>query len=295
MAAAESDVAAPPQVAAFRDALRSRGSTEGTNIQIEYRWTTGRADLIAKHSAELVSMPADVIVSQSAPALVALHKQTESIPIVFTFVSDPVGMGLVKSMGRPGGNITGFAAFEPSLGGKWLEVIKEIAPSATRAGVLFNPKTAPNAPSFLQAAQSAGLSLGVSVVPAHVSDDAEIDRVVAEFAQQPGGSLLVVPDPFTAARRDRIVAIAASHRLPLTAPFRSFAEKGALISYGISAPAQASQAATYVDRILRGEKPGELPVQAPTKFELVINNKTAKALGIAVPPSLLARADEVIE
>jgi putative ABC transport system substrate-binding protein len=214
---------------------------------------------------------------------------------VFLFVSDPVGMGLVESMGRPGGNITGFAAFEPSLAGKWLELLKEIAPGMTRTCIVYNPHTAPNAPAFVGPAQSAGSALGVSVVLTSVRDNAEIDRAIAECARQRGGGLILVPDPFTAARPELMAAAATRHGLPLISPFRAISAVGGLASYGIDGFEQISQVASYVNRILRGEKPADLPVQQPTKFELVINLKTAKTLGLTIPTTLLARADWVIE
>ena len=281
--------------AVFRKRLQELGWTEGRNLQIEYRWTAGQPDLIQAFAAELVGLQPDIIVSFGAPNLVALKKTTETVPIVFLYVSDPVGMGLVESMGRPGGNITGFAAFEPSLGGKWLELLKEIAPGMTRVAIVYNPNTAPNAPAFVGAVQTAGSSLDVSTVLVSVRDNAEIDRAIGEFAREPGGGLILVPDPFTAARPQVIVAAATRHRLPVISPFRGVPTAGGLTSYGIDAREQNRQTAAYVDRILRGKKTSELPVQLPTKFELIINLKTAKALGLTVPPTLLARADEVIE
>ena len=289
------DTEGQARVAALQDGLKELGWIEGRNLQVEYRWTDGQPDIMRRYAAELVAVQAEAIMCSSTPTLLALRKETQTVPIVFVMVSDPVRMGHVQSMAQPGGNVTGFTPFEPSLGGKWVEVLKEIAPRITRAAILFNPRTAANAPSFVKPAESAGSSLGVSVVEAPALDNAEIERVTTEFAQQPGGGLIIVPDPFTSTRRDLIVAIAARHRLPLITPFRYFTTAGAILSYGVNVVGEHRRAAIYLDRILRGEKPADLPVQAPVKFELVINLKTAKALGLDVPPTLLARADEVIE
>jgi putative ABC transport system substrate-binding protein len=264
-------------------------------VEIEYRWTAGRPDLIRSYAAEIIGMRPDVIMSNTAASLAALLEQTRAMPIVFVMVSDPVRLGYVESMARPGGNITGFTPFEPSLGGKWVELLKEITLRLTRAALLFNPDTAPNAPSFVEPAQAAGTSLGVSVIPTPIRTNAEIERTIVDFANEPGGGLILVPDAFTAARRDLIVTATASHHLPLITPFRYFTTAGGLASYGVNAAGEHRRAAVYIDRILRGERPANLPVQAPTKIELVINLKTAKALGLEVPPTLLARADEVIE
>jgi ABC-type uncharacterized transport system substrate-binding protein len=289
------DAEGQSRVTALREGLRDRGWIEGRNIELEYRWAAGQPELLRKDAAELVAMRPDVIMSSTFASLAVLRNETRSIPIVFVMVSDPVGMGIVESMARPGGNITGFTPFEPSLGGKWVELLKEIAPALTRAAILFNPETAANAPSFVQFAQAAGSMVRVSTIPTPIRANAEIERSIAELAQQPGSGLVIVPDAFTAARYKLIVAATTHHRLPLIVPFRYFTTAGGLASYGINISGEYRRAAAYIDRILRGEKPAELPVQAPTKFELVINLKTAKALGLEVPPTLLARADEVIE
>ena len=289
------DTEGQTRVAALRDGLKELGWSEGRDLQIEYRWTDGQPDTMRKYAAELVALQPEAIMCSSTPTLFALRKETQTVPIVFVMVSDPVRMGHVQSMARPGGNVTGFTPFEPSLGSKWVDLLKEIAPHVMRAAILFNPTTAANASSFVKPAERAGLSLGVSVVEAPVLANAEIERVISEFAQQPGGGLIIVPDPYTSARRALIVAIAARHRLPLITPFRYFTTEGAILSYGVNVVGEHRRAATYLDRILGGEKPADLPVQAPTRFELVINLKTAKALGLEVPPTLLARADEVIE
>ena len=290
----ESEAAGMP-ISAFLKRLEERGWFDGRNITLEYRYTKGQPDLIRKYAAELIALGPDVIVSSSAPNVVALQKGTSTIPIVFIYVSDPVAMGVVKEMARPGGNITGFAAFEPSLSTKWLELLKEIAPSVSRAAIIYNPNTAPNSPSFVGPARNAASALGVSVILSPVRDNDEIEHAMAELARESSRGIILVPDPFTAARPELIATAALRHRLPVVSPFRWISNAGALLSYGIDAPEQNRQAAEYVNRILRGEKPADLPVQQPTKFELVINRKTAKALGLTVPPTLLARADEVID
>jgi putative ABC transport system substrate-binding protein len=210
-------------------------------------------------------------------------------------VSDPVRMGHVESMSRPGGNVTGFTPFEPSLGGKWVELLREIAATATHAALLFNPDTAANALPFVQSAELGGRLLGMLITTAPVRSNFEVERIITEFSQQPAGGIILVPDPFTFSRIDLIVAATARHALPLITPFREYTARGAVLSYGVNQADEFHRTATYIDRILRGEKPAELPVQAPTRFALTINLKTAKALGLEIPPQLLARADEMIE
>jgi ABC-type uncharacterized transport system substrate-binding protein len=281
--------------AGFDNSLQRLGWFEGRNVHLEYRWAAGQPDLVQKYAVELVSIRPDVIVCTTTPPLIALRKETKTTPIVFVMVSDPVGMGHVASMARPGGNVTGFTPFEPSMGGKWVELLKETDPRVTRVLLFFNPDTAVNVRSFVQHADAAGSALRISVVSAPVRTDAEIERATADFAQLPGGGVVVLSDPYTYARRQPIVAAALRHRLPAIGPFRDFATAGAVVSYSIDVIDEYRRAAGYVDRILRGEKPAELPVQQPTRYELVINLKTAMSLGLDVPPSLLARADEVIE
>ena len=230
-----------------------------------------------------------------SPAVEALRRQTSTIPIVFALVTDPVGQGFVASLARPGGNITGFSAYDPPMAGKWLGMLTQITPPVARVAVLFNPATAPYAGLMLRAIEDAAPSFAVTVRAAPVHDDAEIEAMMAGLAREERGGLLVLPGAFTNVHRDAIVALAARHRLPAVYPFRFFATIGGLMSYGIDHDDLFRRAAAYVDRILKGAKPGDLPVQRPTKFELVINLKTAKALGITVAPSLLATADEVIE
>jgi putative ABC transport system substrate-binding protein len=244
---------------------------------------------------ELVELKPDALVAYGTLMLQAARRATKTIPIVFTMVSDPVGQGFVMSLARPGGNATGFTSFEFSIGGKWLELIKEMSPSVTRAELMFNPVTAPYAPSYVHSVESAPLSFAVDVSSAPVRDDADIERAITALGREPGGSLIVVPDTFTDAHRDLIIALAARHRLPAVYPYTYFAADGGLMTYGPDAAQLFGRTAEYVDRILRGTKPSDLPVQQPNKFELVVNLKTAKAIGLTVPPTLLARADEVIE
>jgi putative tryptophan/tyrosine transport system substrate-binding protein len=295
---AESDPEQRARTAAFLKRLQELGWTDGRNIRIDYRHSEGETDRMSAHAKELVALAPDLILVQSNGALAALREATSRVSIVFVQVSDPVGGGFVKSLARPGGNLTGFTNFEPEMGGKWIEALKEAANGVTRVAVLFNsaemPANAAHA-AFLRAAQRAAPAFGTTVTAGGVHDVAEIERFVAAFAAEPNGGLIVLPHPLHNVNRDRIIALAARHRLPAVYPFRFFVTAGGLISYGIDQVDQWRRAAAYVDRILQGEKPANLPVQQPIKYELVINLKTAKALGIEVPPMLLARADEVIE
>jgi ABC-type uncharacterized transport system substrate-binding protein len=281
--------------AAFRDDLRRLGWIEGKNAHLELRFTGGEPELIKKYSAELVSIRPDVILPSGEANLVGLRKVTRTVPIVFIMVSDPVGMGYVASLARPGGNVTGFTPFDPSLGGKWVELLKEIDPRVKQVALLFNPNTAANAPSFVKPAKAAGKSLRVSVQPMPVRSDLEIERAITAFAQHPGGAIEILPDPYSYSHRKAIIATVTRRNLPLIGPWRPIARDGGLMSYGVSIFDELRRAASYVDRILRGEKPADLPVQFPTKYQFVINLKAAKALGISVPPPLLLRADQVIE
>jgi putative tryptophan/tyrosine transport system substrate-binding protein len=280
------------RIAAFLDTFQRLGWTDGRNVRIEYRWDAGDAERIKASAAELVRSAPDVIVVASNPALAELHRLTSTIPIVFAQVSDPVDSGFVAGLARPGGNISGFQNFEPAMGGKWLGVLKEAAPNLNRVAALFD--AAANV-AFLRSAEAVAPSLGVTVTAIDFHDGGEIEHVIATFASQADGGLIVVPNPATVANRASIIILAARHRLPAIYPYRYFATEGGLMSYGPDQIDQWRGAATYVDRILRGEKPGELPVQAPTKYELVVNMKTAKALGLNIPPTLPLRADEVIE
>jgi putative tryptophan/tyrosine transport system substrate-binding protein len=294
VAYAQTDPEAQVRTAAFLDTFQKLGWADGRNVRIEYRWGAGDADGGKAPALELVRSAPDVILVASNSALAEVRRLTSSIPIVFTQISDPVGGGFVGGLARPGGNVTGFQNFEPSMGGKWLGVLKEAAPNMSRAGVLFASDTAANV-AFLRAAEAVAPPLGVTLAPIDVDRDVEIERAVATLASEPDGGLLVLPNPYNATNRASIIMLAARHRLPAVYPFRYFAAAGGLMSYGIDQIDQWRRAASYVDRILRGEKPGDLPVQAPTKFELVVNLKTAKALGLNIPPAFPLRADEVIE
>jgi putative ABC transport system substrate-binding protein len=295
IALAENDPQAQANIAAFRRGLQELGWTEGRNIRFDYRFAGGNIERMRVYAAELVDLAPDVVLVHSNPFLAALRQANRTIPTVFAQVADPVGSGFVESLARPGGNVTGFSNYESEIGGKWLDVLKEVAPRVTRAAVLLHPETTANV-AYLRAAEAAARSLGVTVTAAGVYDAAEIERAVTAFAAEPNGGLIVLPHPITGLNRDLIAALAARHRLPAVWPFRFFiAANGGLLSYGIDVADLFRRATVYVDRILHGTRPGELPIQLPTKFELVINLKTAKALGLEVPPTLLARADEVIE
>jgi ABC-type uncharacterized transport system substrate-binding protein len=291
---AQTDREGQDRIAVFLDTFRRLGWSDGRNVRIDYRWGAGDADRSKAFAAELVRSAPDVIVVVNNSTLAALQGLTRTIPIVFTQVSDPVGSGFVAGMARRGGNITGFQNFEATMGGKWLGVLKEAAPNMARAAVLFGSDIAVNV-AYLRAAEAVAPSLGVQLTAIDIRADAEIERAIATFASQPDGGLIALPNPNTTANRASIIILAARHRLPAIYPFRFFAIEGGLMSYGIDQIDQWRGAATYVDRILRGEKPGDLPVQAPTKFELVINLKTAKATGLHIPPAFPLRADEVIE
>jgi putative ABC transport system substrate-binding protein len=295
MGIAENDTDAKPRATAFEHGLQELGWTEGRNVRIEYRWAAADFERMRAYAAELVALAPDLILANSTPVVAALQQATRDIPIVFVNVVDPVGSGFVANLARPGGNITGFLIFEFSMGGKWLETLKQVAPRVKRVAMIFNPQTAPFGESFARVAEAAAPAFAVEMVSAMVRDSAELDGAVASFAGNPDGGLIVLPDLFNTDHRDTIVALAARHRLPAVYPFRYFAASGGLVSDGVDGNDLFRRSASYVDRILKGEKPADLPVQAPTEYELVINLKAAKALGLDVPPSLLARADEVIE
>jgi putative tryptophan/tyrosine transport system substrate-binding protein len=288
------DPEAQSRVVAFENGLRELGWVKGRNLSIEYRWA-GDGNVLRDHAAELLAMAPDLILANSTPVTVALREQSGAVPIVFTQVVDPVGQGLVPNLAHPGGNVTGFTSFEFSIGTKWLEALKQTAPSVTRVALVFNPKSAPYADLFLRPVEAAAPSFSVSPIAAAVRDPADVDRVFDALAREPSGGLMVLPDISMTNYRERIIALAARHRVPAIYPFRFFAESGGLMSYGTDVAEVFRRVAGYVDRILKGTSPGELPIQAPNKYELVINLKTAKALDLEVPPTLLARADEVIE
>ena len=277
--------------AAFVREFQQLGWIDGRNVRIDHRHGAGDVDIMRKHTAELVAFAPDVIVTAGSVALVQLLQATHTVPIVFVYVPDPVGSGFVKSLSRPGGNATGFMQFEYSLAAKWLELLKEIAPGVTRVAVLWDP-TVPAGIGQFAIIQSVAPSLGVELIPVDVRD---AERDVAAFARSGSGGLIVTSSALATVRRDMIVALAARHKLPAVYNFAPFAAAGGLISYGADNIDQFHRAAGYVDRILKGEKPSNLPVQGPTKYHLAINLKTAKTLGLTVPPTLLARADEVIE
>jgi putative tryptophan/tyrosine transport system substrate-binding protein len=293
---AENDPEAQLVVAAFRNTFQGLGWTEGRNVRIEIRWPGVNLERLKDYAPELVALAPDAIFCGSNYVLAELSHLTRTIPIVFVQVSDPVGSGFVTglSLARPGGNITGFTTFEPTMGGKWLETLKEIAPRVSRVAVLLQPQSPANV-AYWRAAEASGPSLEVKVSAASVQNDTEIEHAIATVANLAGGGLIVLPNPITLGHRNLIIELAARHRLPAIYPFSFFAASGGLLSYGIDLTRLYRDAAGYVDRILKGEKPGDLPIQQPTKFELAINLKTAKALGLAVPPSLLTRADNVIE
>ena len=282
------------RVAAFQHGLQQFGWTDGRNVRIDIRWGEDDADRERQYAAELVALAPDVILAAGTQGVAALQRVTRTLPIVFVGVGDPVGAGFVDSLARPGGNTTGFMVYEYSLSGKWLELLKEIAPSVTRAAVLRDPDSRAGIGQF-SAIQAAAQPLGVEVNPVSVRDAGEIERVVAAFARAGNGGLIVTPSGWVSLHSDLIIAVAARHKLPAVYPFRYMVTGGGLISYAPDWVDQYRPAAGYVDRILKGEKPADLPVQAPTKYELVINLKTAKALGLAMPPAVLGRADEVIE
>src|SRR5262245_19332668 len=282
-------------ISAFAQGLQERGWTIGGNIRIEYRWGAGDLDRFRKYAAELVALSPDVILASAGSIVGALQQASRTVPIVFVTTVDPVGGGWVDSLARPGGNATGFASFEFSMSGKWLELLKEITPRVTRVAVIRDPAV-PAGSGGLAAIQTVAPSFGVELAPIGVRSADEIERGITAFARSANGGLIVVGPPSSVTlHRNLIVTLAARHRLPGVYPDPLFVTDGGLIAYGPDRLDQYRRAASYVDRILKGEKPGELPVQAPTRYELVINLKTAKALGLTVPPTLLARADEVIE
>jgi len=292
---AADDPEAQARLAVFAQGLQELGWTEGRNVRIDYRWAGADADRFRTYAAELVALLPDVILASSSQSLAALLQTTRAVPIVFVSVIDPVGAGFVASLARPGGNATGFTLFEYSLSGKWLELFKEIAPNLTRIAILRDPAIAAGIGQFAVIQAMAPPSFGVELSPIDERDAGEIERDIAAFARAPNGGLIVTASPGASAHSELIIMLAARHRLPAVYPFHTFVTSGGLISYGPDTTEQYRRAAGYVDRILKGQKAVDLPVQAPTKYELAINLKTAKALGLTVPPSLLARADQVIE
>jgi ABC-type uncharacterized transport system substrate-binding protein len=292
----EYDPEGQSQAIALSQGLAKLGWVSGTNVRIEYRRASGETGRMPGYAKELVEHQPDLLIGVTTPATAALLRETRTIPIVFTEVSDPVGSGFVETVARPGRNATGFVDIEASLAGKWAEMLKEMTPSLARIAFMFNPRTAPGAGTYyLPAFDAAAQALAIEAIAAPVHDPADIADAMAELARQGGAGLILMPDSFVLSNYELIIAQAARNRLPAIYPYRFFATGGGLMSYGVNLADQNRQAASYVDRIFRGEKPGDLPVQLPTQFELVINLKTAKALGIAVPSTLLANADGVIE
>jgi len=295
MAVAEGDPDVQQGLAAFRQSLANLGWREGGDLKFEYRWGAGDTDRIRRYAKELVELSPDLIVAHSTPPVVALLRETHSIPIVFLTVTDPLGQGLVKSLAHPGGNVTGFSVFMISLGAKWLELLKEVAPNMTRAMIIFNPQTAPYYPLYLDSIKQAAPSFSVEPVAVQIHSESDIERAISTVGSERNSGLIILPDSFNIVHRRKIIDLVARYRLPAVYYFRYFATDGGLISYGPDEIDLFRRTAAYVDRILKGDKPAELPVQQPSRFELVVNLKTAKALGIAMPRPLLLRADEVIE
>ena len=294
MGSAESDFDSQARLAAFRQALRELGWTEGGNLRIDYRWAAADPDRVRDYAAELAGLAPDVILAHAPAALKALQREARTVPIVFVMVPVPAAREVVASLARPGGHITGFAHTDVEIAGKWLELLKEISPTMKRLAFLLDPAH-PGWAGYSRTITAAASSFGVEVTPGAIRDAAEIKRVIEDFAREPNGGLIVLPDILTQVHRDLVIQLAARHRLPAIFGFRYFPASGGLMSYGIDPVDQFRRAASYIDRILNGAKAGELPVQAEAKFELVINLKTAKAMGLDVPWFLQQRADEVIE
>jgi putative ABC transport system substrate-binding protein len=291
----ENDPQAQSGLSAFKQELATLGWTEDRNLRIDHRWAAGDVNRAGAFAKELVALQPKVILSNTTPVTAALHRETKTIPLVFVVVSDPVGSGFVESLPRPGGNVTGFVNLEASLVEKWLELLKEIAPRVTRVGVMFNPQTASYAEYYLQPLEAVASKLDVKLFAAPVRSESDIGNVITQLGGEPGGGLIVMTDSFNFVHRKSIIALTRQNNVPAMDYYSGLPAEGGLISYGVDTVDLFRRAAGYVDRMLRGTKPAELPVQLPTKFELVVNLKTAKALGLEVPPSILLRADQVIE
>jgi putative ABC transport system substrate-binding protein len=294
MGTAEGDPEGQARVAAFRQALQELKWTEGNNLRIDIFWAAGDAARASAYATELVKLAPDVILGTATPTMRALKQATQTIPIVFAGLADPIGDGIVTSLSKPGGNITGFSSFDAAIAGKWLQLLKEMSPGTARATVMFNPDTAPHS-IFWPALEAAAPSVGMTLIRATVRDTGAIEGTIGALAGGPDNCLVVLPDSFTSSHRALVILLAARHRVPAVYPIRYFAVDGGLMSYGSDFVDQHRHAASYINRILKGEKPADLPVQTPIKFEFVINLKTSEALGISVPPALLASADELIE
>jgi putative tryptophan/tyrosine transport system substrate-binding protein len=292
---AEGDFEARSWVNALKQGLAALGWSDGVNVRIDVRAGGGEVNQMHKFAKELVGLHPDVLVAMATPSAHAILQETHTIPIVFTLVTDPVAQGVVETTTRPGSHTTGFTTSEPTIGGKWVQVLKEIAPNTTRAAVLFNPDTAPYSPLYMSSIDDAGASFAVKTYKAPVRSRTEIETVISELAREPAGAVISMSETFVTVHRDLVIALAARYHLPAVYPFPFEVTEGGLISYGVDLSDINRRAASYVDRILKGEKPADLPVQAPVKYELVINLKTARTLGLDVPPTLIARADEVIE
>jgi putative tryptophan/tyrosine transport system substrate-binding protein len=291
---AESDPDAKAWLTAFEEGLQKLGWSQGRNLRIDYRWGGGGEQLLQTHAAELVGAAPDVLFCAGTPSLVALRRETRSLPIVFVQVPDPIKLGFAASLARPAGNVTGFTSYEYSMGGKWVELIKDTAPRTVRVAVIVDPAN-PSHPEYVQALEASASSLSMRVTIASMRGAADIEGAIDEFARQPNGALVVLPSAPAILHRDLIISLAARHRLPAVYPYRFFASSGGFMSYGIDLADTYRRAASYIDLILKGGKPGELPVQLSAKFELVVNLRTAKALGLAIPEPFIQRADEVIE
>jgi putative ABC transport system substrate-binding protein len=292
----ESDPEARSMAASFHRALQEAGWIDGRNVRIEHRWAAGSVERLEAFAKELVGWRANVIVAHTTPSVIALRKETATIPIVFAQISDPIGAGFIANVARPGGNITGFSNFEASIGSKWIELLKETAPGVMRGAILFNPETAPYVGRYYQGPfESAARSFGMQPSASPVRSDAEIASALAALQGEPPGGLIVMPDTFNIVHRQQIIELAARHRVPAIYPYGFAVREGGLISYGVDPVDLFRRAAGYVDRVLKGAKAAELPMQAPVKFELLINLKTANALALKIPQTLLATADDVIE
>jgi putative ABC transport system substrate-binding protein len=291
----ESDPDSQLRITAFRRSFADLGWKEGENVHIEYRWSAGKSELIRQYAEELVAMAPDVILANSTPVIALLKSMTNSIPVVFALATDPVGLGHVESLSRPGGNFTGFTFIDPALIGKWIGLLKEVMPGVTRAGLLFNPGTTPFYPGWIREVETAHQSGTTELIAVPVTSNDEMEKAIAALAQQPGSSLMIGPDPFNVVRIKQIAQLAAQNRLPAISVYRPFAVEGGLMAYGPDTADIFRRSAGYVDRILKGANPAELPVQQPDKFEFIINLKAAKALGLTVPGTVIALADEVIE